>query len=133
MDLQTLASTLILAVAGSAGWGYFKDRRKSKAEGQVATATVEIQVEAARVQGLEQRFAFAQRAWDEERESLTRRIGTLERDLAEERHERDAEKTLHEEKVGLLEERVRGMQRMLNEVTEELATLRTDKRDGPAG
>lgn len=123
-DLSALATALIVAVGSSAGWGYVRDRRKSKAEGTVAAATVEIQVEGARVQNLEQRFAFAQAAWDEERASLTRRIEHLEDDLDTERRERSEDETLHHEKVGLLEQRVRGMARELAEVTDELAELR---------
>lgn len=128
-DVAQWVATCVVAVGGSAAfWGYWKDRRKSKAEGTVATATVEIQIEASRVANLEQRFGFAQKAWDEERESLTRRIKHLEDDLVEERRERAAEEAAHEEKRGLLEARVQGMQRELTEVTEELAAL----RPGPA-
>lgn len=121
---QWIATVLIGVVGSSAAWGYFRDRRKSKAEGTVAAATVEIQVEGARVQNLEQRFAFAQRAWDDERESLHRQLDQLRAELAEERRERAAEELRHDEKVGLLEARVQGMARELAEVTDELAELR---------
>lgn len=124
VDMQGLATALIVAVTSSAAWGYFKDRRKSKAEGTVAAATVEIQVEGARVQNLEQRFGFAQTAWNEERASFERRIRVLEDELNQERSERSAEKAEHEEKVGLLEMRVQGMRRELQELIDELAVLR---------
>lgn len=123
-DPSWIATAVIALFSSAAFWSYWKDRPKNKADGQVATATVEIQVEAHRVQNLEQRFAFAQSAWDEERLSLNRRIGLLEAELGEERHEREQEKLRHEEKVLLLEARVKGMQRELQELTDEIAQLR---------
>lgn len=124
-DLTQWAATLLVAAISSAAfWGYVKDRRKSRAEGSVAAATVEIQVEATRVQLLEQRFAFAQKAWDEERASLTRRITSCEGDLVKERDERSEDERLANEKIRTLEARVRGMQRELGEVTDEIAGLR---------
>lgn len=124
-DLAQWGATAAMAVFGSAAfWSYWKDRRTSKARGTVAAATVEIQVEGARVQNLEQRFGFAQKAWSEERASFERRIQHLEEELADERRERSEDETRHAEKVLLLEARVRGMQRELQELTTELAALR---------
>lgn len=117
-------AAILAAVFGTAFWGYWRDRKKSKAEGTVAGATVEIQVEAHRVANLEQRFAFAQSAWDEERGSLQRRILHLEELLETERKERVEDEKASHEKIRLLEARVLGMQRELTEVTDELAGLR---------
>ena len=133
-DLAQWGATLAMALIGSAAfWGYWKDRKKSKAEGTVAGATVEIQVEAHRVANLEQRFAFAQSAWDEERGSLQRRISHLEELLETERRERVEDETASHEKIRTLEARVLGMQRELHEVTDELAGLRRlrEKKSDP--
>jgi chromosome segregation ATPase len=131
-DIAQWGATVIMAVIGSAAfWSYWKDRKKSKAEGTVASATVEIQVEAHRVANLEQRFAFAQSAWDEERGSLLRRIEHLEELLDTERKERSEDEKASHEKIRTLEARVLGMQRELNEVTVELATLRRMREKKP--
>jgi chromosome segregation ATPase len=131
-DIAQWGATVIMAVIGSAAfWSYWKDRKKSKAEGTVASATVEIQVEAHRVANLEQRFAFAQSAWDEERGSLLRRIEHLEELLDTERKERSEDEKASHEKIRTLEARVFGMQRELNEVTVELATLRRMREKKP--
>jgi chromosome segregation ATPase len=131
-DIAQWGATVIMAVIGSAAfWSYWKDRKKSKAEGTVASATVEIQVEAHRVANLEQRFAFAQSAWDEERGSLLRRIEHLEDLLETERRERSEDEKASHEKIRTLEARVLGMQRELNEVTVELATLRRMREKKP--
>lgn len=119
--------TAIGALLGAGGLGallaYFKDRRKSKADGDVAVQTVELQVDHSRMQNLEQRFALAERAWDEERESLSRRVAAAEaREAALEQAlaERDA-------KIRELEARVGRVQNELIEVTRELADLRSDR------
>lgn len=102
---------------------YFKERRFLKAKGDVAVQTVELQVDFTRMQNLESRFALAERAWDEERESLTRRVAAAEaRESALEKAlaERDA-------KIRELEARVSRVQSELIEVTRELADLRSDR------
>lgn len=122
-----VVKTAIGALLGAGGLGallaYFKDRRKSKADGDVAVQTVELQVDHSRMQNLEQRFALAERAWDEERESLSRRVAAAEaREAALEQAlaERDA-------KIRELEARVGRVQNELIEVTRELADLRSDR------
>lgn len=124
-DTVQWVTTVLMTVVGSAAfWGYMKDRKVAKARGTVAASTVEIQVEGARVQNLEQRFGFAQKAWDEERVSFERRIKGLEEELAAERKERAEEERVSQEQVRKLEARVIGMQRELTEVTSELSALR---------
>lgn len=124
-DAAQWGATLLMTLVGSgAAWGYLRDRKVAKARGTVAASTVEIQVEGHRVQNLEQRFAFAQKAWDEERESFERRIAQLERELEEEREDA-AEKQRH---ILALEERVRAMQSELGNLTDELASLRDGRR-----
>lgn len=118
--VQSAASVAIVLFGSAAFWGYWKDRRKTRAEGAVATATVEIQIEASRVANLEQRFAFAQRAWDDERASLTRRIVHLEDELAEERRDHLEDKLRHEDQVRTIEERVSKLTEELGAVTTEL-------------
>lgn len=102
---------------------YLKERQKAHADGAVAMQTIELQVDHTRMQNLEQRFALAERAWDEERESLTRRVGAAEaREAALETAlmERDA-------KIRQLESRVARVQSELEAVTRELAGLRSDQ------
>lgn len=131
-DVAQWVATIVIGVVGSAAfWGYLKDRKVSKAKGDVAVATVEIQVEAQRVQNLESRFALSEQAWDSERASLNRRIGELETQLQTERQERAEDEREAHEKVAQLESRVRGMQRELTEVTEELATMRRMREKKP--
>lgn len=118
---------IVLAfVMGAGGLGavlaYLKDRRLNNAKGEVAVQTVELQVDFTRMQNLESRFAMAERAWDEERASLERRVAAAEaREAALERAvaQRDA-------KIRELEERVSRVQNELIEVTRELADLRSD-------
>lgn len=120
---QMLLTGLLGLFGGGSIWGYLKDRKKSAAEGTVAVQTIELQVDATRMQNLESRFALAERAWDEERESLTRRVGAAEaRETALEQAlvERD-------EKIRTLETRVSRVQDELIEVTRELADLRSDR------
>lgn len=102
---------------------YVKERRKAHADGAVAMQTIELQVDHTRMQNLEQRFALAERAWDEERESLTRRVA------AAEAREAALEKALLERdnKIRDLEARVARVQHELEAVTRELAGLRSDQ------
>lgn len=102
---------------------YVKERRKAHADGAVAMQTIELQVDHTRMQNLEQRFALAERAWDEERESLTRRVA------AAESREAALEKALLERdnKIRDLEARVARVQHELEAVTRELAGLRSDQ------
>lgn len=124
---QWLATSAIAVFGSAAFWGYWKDRRKSRAAGAVAAATVEVQVDSQRLSGLEQRFAFAQRAWDQERESLHRQIDLVKDELAEEKRERAEERREHEGQVRQLEERIGGITRELADVTHELAALRQSR------
>lgn len=134
-DVGQLLGPIALVLASAAFWSYWRDRRKARAEGDVATATVEIQVEAKRVANLEQRFAFAQAAWDEERESLQRlraedrdamqkRIDHCEDLLEKERRERAEEEQQAQEQIKLLEARLRGVQREVSELTDQITALR---------
>lgn len=120
---------------GAGGLGavlaYFKDRRLNNAKGDVAVQTVELQVDFTRMQNLESRFALAERAWDEERESLREERESLTRRVAAaEARELALEKALAErdKKIRDLEARVGRVQSELVEVTRELADLRSDQR-----
>ncbi|RDZ49322.1 hypothetical protein C5C07_20350 [Haloferax sp. Atlit-4N] len=122
-----LAKTLLTAAIAGGGIGaivaWAKERRFNQAKGDVAVQTVELQVDHTRMQNLEVRFALAERAWDEERESLVRRVTAAEaRESALE-----AELAKKEAKITLLEERVTRVQQELLEVTRELADLRSDR------
>ena len=113
----TIAVTLL---GGKSLWDYLRDRRKSKAEGTVAAATVELQIDAAKLANAEARLALTEKAWDEERLSFERRIDRLEAELAEERLESEKK----DRKILELEGRVGEIQNQLLDVTRELADLR---------
>lgn len=115
-----------LAAAALSGGGigaltsYLKDRRKSSAEGHVAEATVELQIDAKRLENAEARLELTEKAWDAERRSFEARIARLEEELRQERLESERK----DSKILMLEERVGEIQANLLEVTRELADLR---------
>ena len=120
-DLVTAgASALLSGGFAAAVVGYLKDRKKSQAEGQVASATVELQIDAKRLENAESRLALTEKAWDAERRSFEARIQRLEQELQEERLESERK----DAKILQLEERVGEIQSNLLEVTRELADLR---------
>lgn len=119
-------SYLAAAVLGGGGLGallsYARDRRKSNAEGHVAEATVELQIDAKRLENAESRLSFTERAWDAERKSFEARIQRLETELQEER----LASTSKDAKILELEETVSQIQSTLLDVSRELASLRRD-------
>lgn len=117
---EPLAGVVIAVVGGRSLWEYLRDRRKAKAEGTVAAATVELQIDAQRLENVQSRLAFTEKAWDEERQSLERRINLLERDLAEERLEGERK----DQKILELQQTVTQIQNQLLNVSRELADLR---------
>ena len=138
-DGVSIALSLIVTLGGSAAfWAYWKDRKKSRADGIVANATIELQVDHSRMQNLEQRFALSEKAWDEERESWQNRLSNVESELA-------AEKRRHAETTERLnadiqsrDDMIVGLQRRMmefhNEVEDlmaELESLRLDRPDSP--
>ena len=106
----------------SALTSYVRDRRKSNAEGHVAEATVELQIDAKRLENAEARLSFTERAWDAERQSFEGRIVRLENELQEER----LASTRKDAKILELEETVSQIQSTLLDVSRELASLRRD-------
>lgn len=123
---QYVLSAALLLFGGGAGVKYILERRSAKATGRVAEATVELQVDAAKLANLEHRFGLAQRAWDSERASLLARIGHLEEDLDEERAESAQKKT----KIAELEQRLALVLDEVQSLTTELAQLRTQTAHG---
>lgn len=117
---EAAATVLVALVGGKSGWDYFRDRRTSKAEGAVASATVELQIDAKRLENAEARLDFTQKAWDEERLSFERRIERLEAELQEERLEGERK----DQKILDLERTVSSIQSQLLDVSRELADLR---------
>lgn len=120
-DLARIFASLAVGLGGGGALiAYVKDRRKSKAEGQVASATVELQIDAKKLENAEARLTLTQRAWDAERRSFESRIKRLEDELREERQQSD----LKDGKIRNLEARVSEIQTSLLSVTRELADLR---------
>lgn len=118
--ISAIAAAAVALLGGKSGWDYLRDRRKSRAEGTVAAATVELQIDAKKLENAENRLAFTEKAWDEERRSFERRINLLERDLAEERLEGERK----DQKILELERTVSSIQTQLLDVSRELAELR---------
>lgn len=84
----TSVITLVVGVlSATAFWKYWSERKKTGAEGKVAEATIELNVDMTRMQNLEERFGLTQKAWDEERASFERRLTAAENALAEEKKE----------------------------------------------
>jgi predicted nucleic acid-binding Zn-ribbon protein len=127
MTAADVVQSVLTVLVGGGGIGallmYLKERKKYAADGEVAVQTIELQVDHTRMQNLEVRFALAERAWDEERESLTRRVSAAE--AREQALEAELEKK--DAKIRTLEERVGRVQSELHEVTRELADLRNDR------
>jgi len=117
---EAAAAVLVTLVGGKSGWDYLRDRRKAKAEGSVASATVELQIDAKRLENAESRLELTQKAWDEERLSFERRINRLEAELQEERLEGERK----DQKILELERTVSSIQNQLLDVSRELADLR---------
>jgi chromosome segregation ATPase len=119
--MEAAATVLVAALGGRSLIDYVRDRRKSKADGSVAEATVELRVDAMQLENAEARLQLAQKTWDGERASLERRVKALENDLSNERLE-SAQK---DGKILALEERVSQIQDQLVSVLRELADLRS--------
>lgn len=117
-------SYVAAAALGGGGSGavlsYLRDRRKSNAEGTVAEATVELQIDAKRLENAEARLALTEKAWDEERQSFERRIHALEADLQSERLEGERK----DAKIIQLEARITDVQQQMLDISRELAELR---------
>lgn len=118
---SALASLVIGLGGGGALFGYLRDRRKANAEGEVASATVELQIDAKRLENAEARLELTQKAWDEERLSFERRIERLENELSQER----LESARKDEKILDLESRMADLQKQMSQISRELADLRT--------
>lgn len=125
MTGETLASIIASLVVGLGGGGafvgYLRDRKKIGAEGEVASATVELQIDAARLENAEARLALTQKAWDEERQSFERRINRLESELSQERLESEKK----DAKILDLESRLNELQRQMSQISRELSDLRS--------
>ncbi len=120
-EVAAAVATLILGGgSGGALWGYLRDRRKNRADGEVAAATVELQIDAKRLENAEMRLDFTQKAWDAERRSFEARIERLETELREERLEGERK----DAKILELEQTVSQIQSQLLDVSRELADLR---------
>lgn len=113
-------AVLVALISGKSGWDYLRERKTAKADGTVASATVELQIDAKKLENAESRLAFTEKAWDEERQSFERRINMLERDLAEERLEGERK----DQKILELEKTVSSIQQQLLDVSRDLAELR---------
>lgn len=123
-NIPVLVSSVASVILGGGGiaaiLAYFKDRKKHSADGAVAAATVELQIDAKRLENAEQRLDFTQKAWDAERKSLEGRIERLEGELREERLEGERKDT----KILDLQTTVSQIQTTLLDVSRELAELR---------
>jgi SMC interacting uncharacterized protein involved in chromosome segregation len=117
-------SYVAAAALGGGGVGailsYLRDRRKSNAEGHVAEATVELQIDAKKLENAESRLALTEKAWDAERRSFEARIGRLEAELQTERLEGERK----DQKILELEDRMGDLHTQFLDISRELADLR---------
>lgn len=117
-------SYVAAAALGGGGIGailsYLRDRRKSNAEGHVAEATVELQIDAKRLENAESRLALTEKAWDAERVSFESRIKRLEEELQQERLESERK----DAKILSLEQRMSDLRTQMLDISRELADLR---------
>lgn len=117
---EAVAAVAVALVGGKSGWDYLGDRRTAKAMGTVASSTVELQIDAKKLENAEARLQLTQKAWDEERLSFERRIARLEDELNEERLEGERK----DHKILELEKTVSNIQNQLLDVSRDLAELR---------
>lgn len=97
-----------LGVPGAVIW-YVRDRRKSRAESEVAERTVGADVRIRDVASLEAHITFVERAFGVERESKDRQIGNLEtqvQQLTAKVHDRDEQIAVLRDEVGELKMQV---------------------------
>ncbi|HEY9265520.1 MAG TPA: hypothetical protein VIQ11_13040 [Mycobacterium sp.] len=97
---DSLISGAFGLLGGGAFIGYVKDWRADKAKGQVAAATVAVDVDIDRLTEVEHRLTQLQRTWDMERDSLLRTVRHLE-----------AENTAKDQTIAALTRRVEELDR----------------------
>lgn len=106
-------------VAGFVGW-YLRDRRKSRAESEVAERTVDADVELKDVAVQETHLAYVERTFTLERESLLRQVSSLTAENAGLR----ADLATRDELVQHLRAKVAEMQDQLAHLSRQTVDLR---------
>jgi hypothetical protein len=105
--------------AGGAGAfvAYWRERKVAKAKGNVATATVDIEVDSSRLGLIERQMQALEKSFDTERRSLLSTITHLKEDLELEQ----IESAKKDEKIAKLSRQVDEIQKALDLVKAELA------------
>lgn len=116
-DVGTIISSVFSVGGAGALLAYWRDRRVAKAKGNVATATVDIEVDTSRLGLIERQMHALEKSFDTERKSLLQTINHLQADLELEQ----AESAKKDEKIARLSQQVEEIQRALNQVKAELA------------
>lgn len=112
-------SLALIVLGGGSAVRFVLERRKAKADGDVAVATAELQIDAAQLANIRSQMELMKAAWAAERVSMQGRISALAEDLREEREE-SARK---EREIAKLREQVERMQADLVDLAERLARL----------
>lgn len=112
-------SLALIVLGGGSAVRFVLERRKAKADGDVAEATAELQIDAAQLANIRAQMELMKAAWSAERVSMQGRISALAEDLREEREE-SARK---EREIAKLREQVERMQADLVDLADRLARL----------
>lgn len=118
-------SLALVVLGGGSAVRFVLERRKAKADGDVAEATAELQVDAFQLANIRAQMELMKAAWSAERVSMQGRIAALAEDLRAEREESERK----EREIAKLREQVDRMQSDLVVLAERLARLSTREDD----
>lgn len=111
---------LSAAVVALVTW-YFSDRRKSKAEIEVAEATVQSQIEKKDVDAQDARLLYVQRQVDMERSFHQQQIADRDAEIARQR----AELERRDQRITALLTQVDALEKQLADVTRQMTRVRS--------
>jgi chromosome segregation ATPase len=131
VSASDIVAPLITGIFSASGAGafvaYIRDRRSDKARGEVASATVDVEVETSRLGLIERQMKALEKSFDTERKAL---LGTI-RHVREDLEAEQVESAKKDEKIAKLTLQVDEIQKALDLVKAELAgsTKPTEPRD----
>lgn len=112
-----ILSSIFSAGGAGAFVAYWRERKVAKAKGNIASATVDVEVDTSRLGLIERQMKSLEKSFDTERKSLLNTITHLQEDLEVEQRE-SAKKDV---RIAKLSEQVEEIQRALDAVKAELA------------
>lgn len=121
MSANDLVAPILSSIFSAGGAGafvaYWRERKVAKAKGNVASATVDVEVDTSRLGLIERQMKALEKSFATERRSLLGTITHLKEDLEAEQ----AESAKKDEKIANLSRKVDDIQQALNLVKAELA------------